>query len=549
MLGKEYKMRNSAFIIGGVFIGVLVLVNLFFKVPIQKNLHEKAEFEIEGNRPELAEKTFKKMLQKDSLDIEIHYQYIQNHFEIPETQSKNSLREKRNDEEIITYYGNYTQSMDSVMSDIGYYGYALIKVHLKEFTGAVYEFKNVKNRGLKYLNNSLGYAYNELGAKKAAEKHFKLEIKNNGNIEGAYSNLFVLLQEQRRFEDLKAYYNNPKSKNYMPINIILELKLIDLQFFSYFKILLKTIFSSGNLWGVGAAFLILGSWVMYLRKVDFYNKESWVYIFIVVCLGMLFSLATFPISDLLSIFSGLKLKGEFLNDLFMCVLKIGAVEELVKIIPLLLILKFTNVVKEPFDYIKYASLSALGFSFVENILYFDEGSLHIIHGRALASSVIHMFDSSIIAYGLIISKYRRKNNPWINLLLSYLIASIYHGLFDFFLMSEAVKSFSFLSLIMLIFSAVIWNRFKINALNISPFFDEKKVVEEGKIGDYLTYSLVGVLIFEYVALAANFGPSLANDLLFESFHSGTYLLAIILGTFNLYKGDRGKWNPIVVLNE
>ena len=47
-------------------------------------------------------------------------------------------------------------------------------------------------------------------------------------------------------------------------------------------------------------------------------------------------------------------------------------EELVKIVPLFIILKiFPQEFNEPIDYLGFAAFSALGFSAAENILYFD----------------------------------------------------------------------------------------------------------------------------------------------------------------------------------
>ena len=84
---------------------------------------------------------------------------------------------------------------------------------------------------------------------------------------------------------------------------------------------------------------------------------------------------------------------------------IGVIEEFVKFVPFLIILKFTKIINEPIDYIMYASLSALGFAFVENFNYFDDGSINIIHSRALTASIAHMVFSSLVVYGLILAKY------------------------------------------------------------------------------------------------------------------------------------------------
>ena len=66
---------------------------------------------------------------------------------------------------------------------------------------------------------------------------------------------------------------------------------------------------------------------------------------------------------------GFKKSGEVVNDLFYCVFGIGLIEETVKIIPFLLMLKFSRQINESIDYVIYASVSALGFAFMENLIY------------------------------------------------------------------------------------------------------------------------------------------------------------------------------------
>ena len=88
---------------------------------------------------------------------------------------------------------------------------------------------------------------------------------------------------------------------------------------------------------------------------------------------------------------------EFFNDFIYCILGIGAIEELMKIIPLFLVMFFSKQLKEPIDYVVFASISALGFAFIENLIYFDEAGLKTIQGRSLSSTVTHMFNSSLIA--------------------------------------------------------------------------------------------------------------------------------------------------------
>lgn len=538
-------MRQSFLITIGVFVGVAILINLLLDNPTFDKLSDKADFELQANQTELAEKTLLQIVLQDSLNIENHYRYISTHFDIPERKKvgKNNY-EYRDDNTIQSFYNSLAQSADSNLADIGFYGKGLIQVNFEKYPSAISEFQQVKNKNLNYLNNSLGNAYNQIGSTKFAEQHFRKEIESKGNLDGAYSNLIKLLFDQDRTDELKDFLKNPETKKYFPSRVERAIYFKSFQPIKYGVNLLKGVFSGFNIWGAIAALLIMCSWIMYLRKLDIFEVEKWKHIIATVLLGMLFSFLTYPLSDFDNLVFGFKLNGGLINDFFYSVIGIGAIEEFVKIVPLLLMMRFTKAVNEPFDYIKYASLSALGFAFVENLIYFNESNLHIIHGRALTAVVSHMFDSSIIAYGIILNKYKLHKNPYLNFIFFFALASISHGFYDFWLINKSASTFSILTMVFLLVSMYMWNSFKNNALNHSDFYDKDKSLDSEKLQDYLLYSLAGVLLFEYIALAFKFSPSVANGGLFSSLYSGTYLIIFLSGNLSKFSITKGQWAPI-----
>lgn len=538
-------MRKSLLITIGVFIGVAILINSFLDDPTFNKLSDKAHFELQANQPELAEKTLFQILLQDSLNIEHHYRYINAHFDIPKKRRIGKDRYKyRDDNRIQHFYDSLAQSSERNIADIGLYGRGLINVNLEIYSSAISDFRQVKNKNLNYLNNSIGNAYNHIDSVRLAEIHFRREIENNGNLDGAYSNLIQLLFDQGRTDELHDYLRNPEIKKYFPSRVERAIYFNSFQPINYGVVLLNRIFSSINIWGSLAALFIISTWVMYLRKLDIFEPEKWEHIIITVMLGMLFSFLTYPLSDFDNLIFGFKLNGGVVNDFFYSIIGIGAIEEFVKIVPLLIMMRFTKAVNEPFDYIKYASLSALGFAFVENLIYFNESSLHIIHGRALTAVVSHMFDSSIIAYGIILNKYKWHGNKYFNFILFFVLASISHGFYDFWLINETVSTFSIVTVIYLLVSMFMWNSFKNNALNHSNFYNKDKSIDGEKLQDYLLYSLAGILLFEYIALSFKFSPSVANSGLFSSLFSGTYLIFFLSGSLSRYSISKGHWGPI-----
>lgn len=522
-----------------------MLINLLLEYPTFDKLSDKADFELQTNQPELAEKTFLQMVLQDSLNVENHYRYISAHFDIPESKKigKSSYL-YRDDNTIQLFYNSLAESVDSNLSDIGFYGKGFILVCLKDYPAAISAFLQVKNKNLNYLNNSLGNAYKQIDSVILAEQYFRKEIEHDGNLISAYSNLIKLLFKQKRTEELENYLKNPEIKKYFPSEVERAIYFKSFQPIKYGIRLFENIFSSFNIWGSIAALLIMCSWIMYLRRLDIFEAEKWRYIILTVFLGMLFCFLAYPLSDLDNLVFGFDLNGGLINDFFYSVIGIGVVEEFVKIIPLLLMMRFTNEINEPFDYILYASLSALGFAFVENLVYFDEDRLHIIHGRALTAVVAHMFNSSIIAYGILLNKYKWRKNPYLIFILFFILAAASHGFYDFWLINKSASTFSILSIIFLLISMNIWSSFKNNALNHSNFYDKDKSLDNAKLQDYLLYSLTGILLFEYIALAFKFCPSAANSSLVSSFSYGGFLIIFLSEILSKFSILEGQWAPI-----
>ena len=145
----------------------------------------------------------------------------------------------------------------------------------------------------------------------------------------------------------------------------------------------------------------------------------------------------YPLSDAVGYYLGIHEEIGW-GNLINCTVRIGMVEELVKFLPWFLILKFTNIIDEPFDYILYAALCAGGFAFTENLIYFQEAELHIIFVRATYCIVGHMFWSSTIAYGYVLYKYKykAKRSKMYLVPFAFFIASFSHGLYDFFIFAN-----------------------------------------------------------------------------------------------------------------
>ncbi len=521
-----------------------ILVNASLDDPEQNTFEERIEFYLQTQQVKKVKELYFSELPFNKLDPDFNYEYIHAHFDIPERKKvgKNSY-EYRSDDEIIEYYTTLSNYDEPEYSDQGYYGLGLIHSIKDEFATALSYFELVDNTKRKYLNNSIGYCLKHLDRDSLAEVKFKQALANEGNIDGAISNLSRLYLEEYRLEELDALIEGEYG-THVSYSVNRKAALLNGRFIEYSVMMFtRPLLSINGIGFIGAA-LILILWVLYLKKIDLFEAEPWKYVIPTILMGVFFSFFTSVLSDYNQNVLDFHLNGEIVNDFLYSVIGIGMVEEFVKIIPLLILIKYTDIINESYDYIHYACLSALGFAFAENLLYFHDYQLHIISSRALMTSVAHMFLSSIVAYGFVLNKYRYKSRTKWRLFVMFFLASLGHGFYDFWLINERVSGLGIFSLLFFLFGISVWNSLKNNALNQSEFYDRKKKLHHDEISAHLVYSLIGIILFEYIALSIKFGPTAGNQSFWDSVRGGAYLLYIVSFSLGQFKVKKGKWNPI-----
>lgn len=287
-------------------------------------------------------------------------------------------------------------------------------------------------------------------------------------------------------------------------------------------------------------------WVDYFRLIDIYEKERFLDFLSVFVLGCFSVFIVFGFEFYVFNTSKFVLNGELLNDFLYCVFRIGMIEEAAKLIPFIIFyFAFRSRINEPIDYLVYISVSALGFSAIENILYFQGYGPKIIDGRSILSSVGHMFDSSLIAYGIIRYKFRDKKGGIFGVVLFFFLAALSHGFYDFWLLSKGigVKGWYITVLYFLItisFFVTILN----NALNNSGFFTYKKVINSQKVVKRLFTYYAIIFIVQFILLSYSKSFKYALDNFNVSFFFTGAIIIITVLRLSRFKLIKGKWNNL-----
>lgn len=285
-------------------------------------------------------------------------------------------------------------------------------------------------------------------------------------------------------------------------------------------------------------------WIVYIRKLDIYEQESWKFVLLVFAMSCITIWLVFPISSLINNL-GFKLNGQPINDFLYCVVGIGMVEEFVKMIPVLIIIKTKRIINESYDYLFYASVSALGFAFVENILYINSSEMYSVIARLLVAAVAHMTFTTTIFYGVLLSKFKYLKIPHFLVYISFfLLASVAHGFYDFWLINEWASQYQGLTMLFFIVSVHIWFTMLNNGLNISQFYDRSIPLRIDKIKAFLVYSLLILFMNAFLVVGLLHGKDSANMFFWRNIISFGYFFIYIIYSNNRFKIVKGYVAPI-----
>jgi len=539
------KRKYSILLLFLILLSVVILANIFIHDPDLSTPASLIRYGEKTENPKYLLEGYGQLYRSNPGNIDNAYNYWNAVFQEMGQSSGSSLQPLvQVDTSLFTPALTMMATGDSA-SDLTHYIDGLKRALSGQFTLALEDYNKVHNQQLKYLNNSRGYALLQIGAPRLAEKAFLAEIHNNGYLRGACSNLFALYFQEHNYQGIRQLLARKGAVKYVDPGQLSAYYFLIQDPIHYPIALVSNIASGMNIYGFIGALLILLTWLVYLRFIDLYDPERWVMLIAIALLGMITALFSFPLYHFTELELGYKQNGKFLHDLIYAVLNIGLIEELVKIVPLLLLLRFGKLIREPIDYLIYAGVSALGFAFAENLLYFRETNLNIIHTRAMLSVLMHMFFSMIIAYGLMYSKLHKHRNRLLRFFGYYLLAAFAHGFFDFWLFPEQAWANALPTLALTLLGFYLLGVFLNNALNQTALHAQaRSAFSVANLSNYIIYCLAGIYLFEYLSLMADFGRLYANQCMVASVRAGIYLVAIISNRLSNIMIIPGYWQPL-----
>lgn len=435
------------------------------------------------------------------------------------------------------YYA-FTQAADPYAVSLGNFCLGVIRMKIGEDEKAQEHLNKVLDNNFPYLHFCKAEILLKRKKNTEAAAEYTFELQNErGNRIPSFIALLQYYTEERNFDKLHELLQYPEADGLVPDDLARGTLLRTGDFLSYPLWLGKMLIRKTHILGFIAAFLIALMWLIYLFRLDIFKPEKFISLLALLAGGMLSVPFVFLFTDIADLFTNWSLNGGFFNDLLFSIVMIGIPEELAKASPLLLLIVFRKYLHEPIDYIIYGCASALGFAFVENLLYFQEIDGGIIHGRAYLSVIGHMADTSFIAYGFVIARYQLNNNRklWYVFPLSFLAACTVHGIYDFFLFQEMILFF----FIFFILIVQVWLIMINNCMNNSSHFSYTLAPQAEKSRIFITLALTTIFALEYIAVAFISGDKNANAELLSNTAFAGFLIIFFssnLGSFDLIKG-------------
>jgi len=362
--------------------------------------------------------------------------------------------------------------------------------------------------------------------------------------------LTQVVQQYRKADKNTSFFTFKRFRYPLLVGLIAGVPILLLNLFSVgdAPIIAPDVISSSQnfIFCVVVALLISLVWIRYVWLLDIYDREKWTHVAAIFLLSAALSFLCWPLYNLFESL-GFSHSTAPLPDFIFCVFGIGLIEETVKFIPFLILLRFTKAINEPFDYLLYASVSALGFAFAENSLYLNSYGLNIIAARAFYASVAHMTFCSTVTYGLLLKKFRFTKYPtWAVFLFFFGIAIFSHGFYDFWLINESVASLQGLTTVFFLLTIHIWFTMKNNAINVSNFFDERVVLDNNHLMQHLVVGLLSLFMFSYIWVAFFYGTFEANQFLAGNAIVYGYIIFYLIASFGRFHIVRGYLAPFQV---
>lgn len=349
----------------------------------------------------------------------------------------------------------------------------------------------------------------------------------------AYERLESIWSNYYSLDELSEYAYDMKLFPHLPFSVKNRVYIKDKSWGWYIFNGVYRSYLSGDL----AAYLAVGFslfvWMLFLYQMLYIRKEKWKFIIPLFLVATFFPILVYAFSDLLRyVYSIFEIELSR-SDLTYCVVNIGMVEELVKVIPwLLFYLIFKKHFHRPVHFMLLPVVSALGFAFSENLIYVNSNDYELVFVRSGISLIMHVACSSIIGYMSWRAHINKKiGSKLLHIIGGFVLASTLHGVFDYVIFNGG----GYLNIIILLVSLHLFILFVNNAINFSGIKHKNAIRQLKHSGVILLVGMFAIFLIQYIIIGWHFSPSSANYMFKRNIIFALVTTIYLVATFNRIK--------------
>ncbi|MCA6362409.1 MAG: PrsW family intramembrane metalloprotease [Bacteroidetes bacterium] len=483
-------------------------------------------------------------------NVRLHYDLVKNHFaqaddaELPQRRRAFELEEVR----LFDLYSGWARNDSNLhRADMGnlFLGWYYLLNTPSDHHMAALHLRQIERTDMPFVNLAVGRLLFDGLDGSAAIPHLLEEIKQRGGVADATALLAQCYAEENDTAQLAKLIGNEASARYVDDELRYRVYYESGQFVQFYTLHFRHFGTTLSLWGVAGGLLILWVWLFFLRRLGHTRPLSWPALLLAAAAGAVLAMASWWGYAVLHYSFSFRLTGNPLHDLLYCLGGIGFLEELVKLIPFLLILRFTKLIRRPVDYLLVASATGLGFAFFENLLYVSRYGLDVLHARAITASVAHMVAGATAAYGFVLAHNRFSKRWWL-VPLFFLFAAFSHGFYDYWLLQREMPALSIFTLVFFLVQIQLYSFFLNNALNQTALPDDPPFRNQ-QLAAFLAGALVLVFALEYVSVTLVYGSEQGTHTVKTAFLSGGFLVFFLSVHLSNIVVVPGAWYPVSVL--
>lgn len=515
---KHIRIRPLFFTLFVITI-IVVTINGFSQHAMPLETSQKVEIWVRLRQLPQAAAALRQEIDRNPGDLDNQYHFLSVVYSM-QPQNRNAYHPE-------DYYDKLGKKAG--MADISLWGKGWILNYQKKPDQALETFSQISELDMKYVHLGKAIALQQLNLNSQAALEFQQEIDNNGAFRIAYTDLFALqIRSGQTAAATHLLKQNPEILTMVNLSDLRQFAMLERNASLYLQALLVIPFRSMELFTVFSSLFIAMIWFFYFWRIDIFDQEPVLLGILAVISGIFIAIIAGPVLDFLSLYLKLQTSDSTLQSLFYSIVIVGLPEELLKFIPVLLIIKLTRQVNEPVDLIIYGSLTALGFATFENIMLISQYGMGVMIARLLVATIMHMVSTAVLCFAWAYAHFIRPGKLTGFTFLGWLAAALVHGLFNHFVLAVE-PGLSALSLLVLVLSIWGYSLMLRNALNFSPFFTTKQT-QSGRLINY-EWILVAALWLEamgYLYVNIVYATSAANSWLLTNIWTA---IPIVLGLF------------------